>query len=228
MRSAQRRMDLQTARRAADAFLQRLHRGTGKLRVHAVRKTLSTQTAQEVIALNNVVNKLGYVFQLDVSMPQRIELIRVLELLAKHAEDKWQDLDVCPRTCPSNGASLVKYLRWFAPPNQVPPRTYLALHLGVMKSRTVLRFRLGAAKRPINAPSRDRQDRTCRCCQLGALGDERHLLLEGPAMRPVRQRFAHLFAKTDTMQMFIWQKDLLSVACYICAYTELHATLLEK
>ena len=55
------------------------------------------------------------------------------------------------------------------------------------------------------------------CTGLGALGDERHLLLECPAMRPVRQRFAHLFAKTDTMQMFIRQQDLFSVACYICA-----------
>ena len=93
----------------------------------------------------------------------------------------------------------------------------------------MLRFRLGAAKLPINDhSSRARQDRTCRCCGLGALGDERHLLLECPAMRPVRQRFAHLFAKSDTMQMFIWQEDLFSVACYICACIKLHATLLEE
>ena len=50
---------------------------------------------------------------------------------------------------------------------------------------------------------------------------------ECPAMRPVRQRFAHLFAISDTMQMFIWQEDLLSVACYICACMKRHATLLE-
>ena len=47
-------------------------------------------------------------------------------------------------------------------------------------------------------------------------------------MRPVRQRFAHLFAKTDTMQMFIWQEDLFLGACYICACMKLHATLLEE
>ena len=47
-------------------------------------------------------------------------------------------------------------------------------------------------------------------------------------MRPVRQRFAHLFAEADTMQMFIWQKDMLSVACYICACMKLHATLAEE
>ena len=46
-------------------------------------------------------------------------------------------------------------------------------------------------------------------------------------MRPVRQRFAHLFAKTDTMQIFIWQKDLFLVACYICACMKLHATLIR-
>ena len=42
------------------------------------------------------------------------------------------------------------------------------------------------------------------------------------------QRFAHLFAKADTMQMVVWQKDLISVACYICACMKLHATLLEE
>ena len=36
------------------------------------------------------------------------------------------------------------------------------------------------------------------------------------SMRPVWQRFAHLFAEADTMQMFIWHKDLFSVARYIC------------
>ena len=39
---------------------------------------------------------------------------------------------------------------------------------------------------------------------------------------------AHLFAEADTMHMFIWQKDLISVACYICACKKLHATLLGK
>ena len=34
--------------------------------------------------------------------------------------------------------------------------------------------------------------------------------------------------KACTMQMFIWQKDLFSVACYICACMKLHATLLEE
>ena len=28
--------------------------------------------------------------------------------------------------------------------------------------------------------------------------------------------------------MFIWQKDLFSVACYICACMKLHTTLLEE
>ena len=99
-------------------------------------------------ALHAGLNRLGYDFQLDVTTPQRIELARVLELLAKRAEGKWQDLDICPATCQSKGASLVNYLQWFALPNQVPLRTYLALHLGLVKSRTVLSFRMGAAKLP--------------------------------------------------------------------------------
>ena len=50
-------------------------------------------------AVHAGLNRLGYGFQLDATTPQRIELARVLELLAKPAENIWQDLDVCPRTC---------------------------------------------------------------------------------------------------------------------------------
>lgn len=45
-------------------------------------------------------------------------------------------------------------------------------------------------------------------------------------MRPVQ--FAHFSAKAVTMHVFIWQKDLFSVACYVCACMKLHATLIEK
>ena len=55
----------------------------------------------------------------------------------------------------------------------------------------MLRFRMGAAKLPINDHTRARLDRTSRCCQRGALGNERHQLLECPAMQPLEQRFAH-------------------------------------
>ena len=50
---------------------------------------------------------------------------------------------------------------------------------------------------------------------LSAWRPRRRAALECPAMRPVQHRFAHHFVKADTMQMFMRQKDLFSVACYI-------------
>ena len=92
----------------------------------------------------------------------------------------------------------------------------------------MLKFRMGAAKLPINDHTRARQDRTCRCGQRGALGNERHQLLECPAMQPVGQRFAPFIRSSRYhADVFMWQKDLFSVACYICACIKLHASLLE-
>ena len=51
-----------------------------------------------------------------------------------------------------------------------------------------------------------------------ALGDERHMVFECPAMQPVRDRFPGLFAANiDTMQRFMWQPDLRGVAHFVLA-----------
>jgi hypothetical protein len=60
-----------------------------------------------------------------------------------------------------------------------------------------------------------------QACQLhnnfaGALDDERHFVLECPAMQSVRDRYPALFhVSKSTMQLFMWQADIVGVAHYI-------------
>ena len=84
---------------------------------------------------------------------------------------------------------------------------------------TLLRFRMGAHSLPVVLGRRSRvpqAQRLCQRCNLHAPHDERHLVLECPAMQCVRDWYPALFnpAKT-TMQLFMWQRDIVGVAHYI-------------
>ena len=61
-----------------------------------------------------------------------------------------------------------------------------------------------------------RDQRLCQHCTLHAIHDERHLVLECPAMQPVRDHYPALFSPgLSTMQLFMWQPDIVGVAHYI-------------
>ena len=61
-----------------------------------------------------------------------------------------------------------------------------------------------------------RDQRLCQHCTLHAIHDEKHLVLECPAMQPVRDRYPALFSPAcSTMQLFMWQPDTVGVAHYI-------------
>ena len=62
----------------------------------------------------------------------------------------------------------------------------------------------------------DRAHRVCLSCNSGALGDEKHLVFECPALASLRQRHAGLFtSQTDTMRSFFAQQDHLGVFHYV-------------
>ena len=51
--------------------------------------------------------------------------------------------------------------------------------------------------------------RLCQRCNLHALHDERHLVLECPAMQCVRDQYPALFSPAqNTMQLFMWQRNM--------------------
>ena len=60
-------------------------------------------------------------------------------------------------------------------------------------------------------------DRVCQLCGAGTLGDERHLVFECPELLCFREQWSHLFEGQQTMQAFMWQEDLISVAKFINA-----------
>ena len=82
-----------------------------------------------------------------------------------------------------------------------------------------LRFRMGSHSLPIVLSRRNgtpRDLRLCQQCALHAVHDERHLVFECPAMQPVRDRYPALFSPAQgTMQLFMWQQDIVGVAHYI-------------
>ena len=59
-----------------------------------------------------------------------------------------------------------------------------------------------------------RAQRLCQRCNLHALHDKRHL--ECPAMQCVRDRYPALFSPANnTMQLFMWQRNIVGVAHFV-------------
>ena len=58
----------------------------------------------------------------------------------------------------------------------------------------------------------------CRLCGTGQLGDERHMLLECPALSDVRAAFSELISQSSgVMARLVWAKDQARVGRYIAA-----------
>ena len=142
-----------------------------------------------------------------------------LPMYHKHAGDRaqqvWEGLHISPRTCPSKGAKLCTYHRWFARAGRVQ-EPYYELPLSNLSMRRLFRFRLGAHHLPVEMGRRDGHARVARVCPLcsgGHVGDERHLVFECPALQPVRRMHADLYAHArSTMRLFMWHRDQKRVA----------------
>jgi len=110
-------------------------------------------------------------------------------------------------------------------PCQLPPRampSFGCVRFGYRKCAVFLQFRIGCHKLPIVAvqhqrPSVPRAARLCLHCDMGALGDEYHVLFECPATRAARAPFAHLFPPGCVMLEFMHHADTRAVARCILA-----------
>ena len=70
-----------------------------------------------------------------------------------------------------------------------------------------------------------RHQRLCQQCTLHAVHDERHLVLESPAMQIVRDRNRALSGLAKgTMQLFMWQPDIVGVAHFLMDWFDLLGT----
>ena len=86
-----------------------------------------------------------------------------------------------PRSCPGRGVKLCTYRRWCSrPADQICP-VYWEVPMSTANLQRILRFRMGSHLLPIEQGRHLRLPRhrhVCRLCHTGALGDERHMLLE--------------------------------------------------
>ena len=97
----------------------------------------------------------------------------------------------------SSGVKLCTYQGWFArPAGSYCPNSW-DVPMGTSKLQRIFRFRMGSHMLPIEQDRHlqlPRHRRVCKLCHAGVLGDERHLLLECPALANVSTRFSQLIA----------------------------------
>ncbi len=117
-------------------------------------------------------------------------------------------------------ATLCTYHRWFSRPDLLSrPGLLLQQPISARCMRVFLKFRMGCHSLP-NVSGRwarvARAQRYCLHCDQHVLGDERHLVFECPAVQSIRDQYPALFATAiQTMQQFMWQLDIVSVAHFV-------------
>ena len=111
-----------------------------------------------------------------------------------------QSLPLDPRTAPSAGVSICTYHRWFSRPEGKSLVTYWDVLISNRRLHRMFRFRMGAHHPPIQMGrhlQQPRSMRVCHMCHSGALEDERHILLECPALGDLRSQYAPLIAESS-------------------------------
>ncbi len=135
-----------------------------------------------------------------------------------------QQAATCESRCaPSDGVKLCTYQAWFARPTWARGRQFWQLPPSMPQLRAIVRLRLGSHTLPVEtgsiaAPPAPRQQRLCQCCDAGAPGDERHMLLECHGMSAVREAFPSMFgAGCPALETLVWDNDRLLVARFMLA-----------
>ena len=185
---------------ALDAVMLALHRHVRNW-VHGLRHSLSV---------------VGNIMHLDPAAMHNIDISELRICLSAHLARVWNNLAPNPRVCPSAGARLCTYLRWFAQPtNNKADLVRLPLPRKAMVS--FLRFRTGCHALPNVIGTRTgvpRSQRLCPLCQ-APYSDERHTLLECTALSPLRENYQQLFCPHVSMRQFMWQNDLPQLARFV-------------
>ena len=155
----------------------------------------------------------------DAPIAIGIDLLQ--ELFLRDRLASFDSLPQAPRLAPSAGVKLCTYHRWFGRPQNAACPSYWESPMGNAKLHRILRFRMGSHHLPVeegrhfNLP---RASRVCNLCNTDALGDERHMLLECPALADLRLQFSSLLLPcSGVMRRLLWAKDQHEVCRYIIA-----------
>ena len=131
---------------------------------------------------------------------------------------RFEGVAICPRSCPSVGASYCVYHRYFQRPSW-PFADFLQSHVHISLIRDFIRFRTGSHDLPIvrgRLQHIPRPLRVCPKCGPPHVCDELHLVFECAHLAFLRDKYSHLFGcHAPTMKQFIWQTDLVSVMKFI-------------
>ncbi len=153
--------------------------------------------------------------------PIAIDIDLLQELFLRDRLASFDSLPQDPRLAPSAGVKLCTYHRWFGRPQNAACPSYWESPMGNAKLHRILRFRMGSHHLPVeegrhfNLP---RASRVCNLCNTDALGDERHMLLECPALADLRLQFSSLLLPcSSVMRRLLWAKDQHEVCRYIIA-----------
>ncbi len=151
--------------------------------------------------------------------PIKVQLMELVQSFGLQRQSDLDSLPLDPRSCSGPGVKLCTYRRWFSRPVHQACPSYWDVPMGTAKLQRILRFRMGAHLLPIEQGRHlrlPRHSRICRLCHTGALGDERHMLLECSALSDLRAEFSTLVsACSGVMARLMWSKDQLLLSRYI-------------
>ena len=113
-------------------------------------------------------------------LPVNLKMIMNLSQLQQRAG--MDDVDTCRRTCPSVGAMVCTYRRWFLREPGQGGRAFFQLPATARKITQLMPFRLGCHGLPSDVGRHrgdqpPRHERLCTRCQDGT-GDEKHMVFE--------------------------------------------------
>ena len=160
--------------------------------------------------------------QLSATRLAPVDADCVMELCEQQQRrQELRGLELCPRTCTSATVRCT-YWRWFSRTSA----QQLSLQLYRQRAsptqlRRYLRFRLSCTALPVVEGRRVnrvlRHLRLCQHCNMGAMGDQRHVVFECTALQHVRDRFRTLFGVGLTMRGFMNQGDQQAVMQFVVA-----------
>ena len=186
-----------------------------RVALDAVELTLRHRVHNWVHGLCRALAAVGYHLQLRIGDMTEISVSDLRSNLRTKLAEQWSGLAGCPRTCPSAGVRLCTYLQWFQRPHGCRADV-LRLPLPRKTLVCLLRLRTGCHSLPNITGAWEGVPRSQRLCPLcgSAYADERHALLECPALAPVREEFP-LLSFSGCMLQFMWQQAMVQLAAYV-------------
>ena len=164
---------------------------------------------------------LGEPLPLVADAPIAIDIDLLQELFLRDRLASFDSLPRDPRLAPSARIKLCTYHRWFGRPQNAACPSHWESPMGDAKLHRILRFRMGSHHLPVEEGrycNLARASPVCNLCNTDALGDERHMLLECPALADLRlQSSSLLLPCSSVMRRLLWAKDQHEVCRYIIA-----------